>query len=288
MNKIQKNKIAKELKNKSILVTGGAGSIGSVLVKKLLEYPIQSVRVLDIDEHALARLKKKNNDARLRLLLGSILDSNRLDMAADQIDIIFHLAAIKNIEISEFNPIETIDTNVNGTVNIIKLLIKKNPSKFINISTDKAADPSTLYGNTKLLGEKVTSWAGNHIKKTKCGTIRFGNVRESRGNVFEIWNEEKNNNQPLSITNPSMKRYFINSKDVVDFILNGLTIVNMGEILIPKMKNFKIKTLANEISKSHKIIGLRQGEKLEEILLTEEEKHRSIEKENMWIIKPHK
>ena len=125
MNKIQKNKIAKELKNKSILVTGGAGSIGSVLVKKLLEYPIQSVRVLDIDEHALARLKKKNNDARLRLLLGSILDSNRLDMAADQIDIIFHLAAIKNIEISEFNPIETIDTNVNGTVNIIKLLIKK-------------------------------------------------------------------------------------------------------------------------------------------------------------------
>ena len=288
MNKIQKNKIAKELKNKSILVTGGAGSIGSVLVKKLLEYPIQSVRVLDIDEHALARLKKKNNDARLRLLLGSILDSNRLDMAADQIDIIFHLAAIKNIEISEFNPIETIDTNVNGTVNIIKLLIKKNPSKFINISTDKAADPSTLYGNTKLLGEKVTSWAGNHIKKTKCGTIRFGNVRESRGNVFEIWNEEKNNNQPLSITNPSMKRYFINSKDVVDFILNGLTIVNMGEILIPKMKNFKIKTLANEISKSHKIIGLRQGEKLEEILLTKEEKHRSIEKENMWIIKPHK
>ena len=288
MNKIQKNKIAKELKNKSILVTGGAGSIGSVLVKKLLEYPIQSVRVLDIDEHALARLKKKNNDARLRLLLGSILDSNRLDMAADQIDIIFHLAAIKNIEISEFNPIETIDTNVNGTVNIIKLLIKKNPSKFINISTDKAAEPSTLYGNTKLLGEKVTSWAGNHIKKTKCGTIRFGNVRESRGNVFEIWNEEKNNNQPLSITNPSMKRYFINSKDVVDFILNGLTIVNMGEILIPKMKNFKIKTLANEISKSHKIIGLRQGEKLEEILLTEEEKHRSIEKENMWIIKPHK
>jgi UDP-N-acetylglucosamine 4,6-dehydratase/5-epimerase len=288
MNKIQKNKITKELKNKSILVTGGAGSIGSVLVKKLLEYPIQSVRVLDIDEHALARLKKNNNDSRLRLLLGSILDSNRLDMAADQIDIIFHLAAIKNIEISEFNPIETIDTNVNGTVNIIKLLIKKNPSKFINISTDKAADPSTLYGNTKLLGEKVTSWAGNHIKKTKCGTIRFGNVRESRGNVFEIWNEEKNNNQPLSITNPSMKRYFINSKDVVDFILNSLTIMNMGEILIPKMKNFKIKTLANEISKSHKIIGLRQGEKLEEILLTEEEKHRAIEKENMWIVKPHK
>ena len=254
MNKIQKNKITKELKNKSILVTGGAGSIGSVLVKKLLEYPIQSIRVLDIDEHALAKLKKTNNDLRLKLLLGSILDSDRLDMASDQIDIIFHLAAIKNIEISEFNPIETIDTNVNGTVNMIRMLIKKNPSKFINISTDKAAEPSTLYGNTKLLGEKVTSWAGDHIKKTKCGTIRFGNVRESRGNVFEIWNEEKNNKKPLSITNPLMKRYFINANDVVDFILNSLTIIKIGEILIPKMKSFSIKTLANEISKSQKII----------------------------------
>ena len=287
MNKIQKNKITKELKNKSILVTGGAGSIGSVLVKKLLEYPIQSIRVLDIDEHALAKLKKTNNDLRLKLLLGSILDSDRLDMASDQIDIIFHLAAIKNIEISEFNPIETIDTNVNGTVNMIRMLIKKNPSKFINISTDKAAEPSTLYGNTKLLGEKVTSWAGDHIKKTKCGTIRFGNVRESRGNVFEIWNEEKNNKKPLSITNPLMKRYFINANDVVDFILNSLTIIKMGEILIPKMKSFSIKTLANEISKSQKIIGLRQGEKLEEKLLTDDEKNRAIEKKDMWIIKPY-
>ncbi len=287
MNKIQKNKITKELKNKSILVTGGAGSIGSVLVKKLLEYPIQSIRVLDIDEHALAKLKKKNKDLRLKLLLGSILDSNRLDMASEEIDIIFHLAAIKNIEISEFNPIETIDTNVNGTVNMIRMLIKKNPSKFINISTDKAAEPSTLYGNTKLLGEKVTSWAGDHIKKTKCGTIRFGNVRESRGNVFEIWNEEKNNKKPLSITNPLMKRYFINANDVVDFILNSLTIIKMGEILIPKMKSFSIKTLANEISKSQKIIGLRQGEKLEEKLLTDDEKDRAIEKKDMWIIKPY-
>jgi UDP-N-acetylglucosamine 4,6-dehydratase len=208
-------------------------------------------------------------------------------MAGDQIDIIFHLAAIKNIEISEFNPIETIDTNVNGTVNMIKMLIKNNPSKFINISTDKAVNPTTLYGNTKLLGEKVTSWAGDHIKKTKCGTIRFGNVRESRGNVFEIWNEEKNNNKPLSITNPMMKRYFINSNDVVDFILNSLSIIKMGEILIPKMESFSIKTLANQISKSHKIIGLRQGEKLEEKLLTDEEKHRAIERKDMWIIKPH-
>jgi FlaA1/EpsC-like NDP-sugar epimerase len=289
MKKIKQNPlIIKELKNKAILVTGGAGSIGSELVKKLLEYPIQSVRVLDIDEYALAKLNKKLNDSRLRILLGSVLDQKRIDMAGDGIDIIFHLAAIKNIEISEFNPIETIDTNVNGTVNMIQMLIKKKPKKFINISTDKAADASTLYGNTKQLGERLTSWAGVHIKETKSATVRFGNVIESRGNVFEIWNEEIKKMKPLSITDVTMMRYFIHVDEVIDFILNVLLKVKSGEIFIPKMENFNIKKLADKISKSQKIIGLRQGEKLEEILLNDNEKNNAIEEKNMWVIKPYK
>jgi UDP-N-acetylglucosamine 4,6-dehydratase len=288
MNKIQKESITKELKNKSILVTGGAGSIGSVLVERLLEFPVQSVRVLDIDEYALAKLNKKVKDHRLRILLGSILNQNRLDMAGNGIDIIFHLAAIKNIEISEFNPIETIDTNVNGTVKMIQMIIKNKPKKFINISTDKAADASTLYGNTKQLGERLTSWAGFHIKGTKSATIRFGNVIESRGNVFEVWDEEKKNKKPLSITEPSMERYFIHVDKVIDFILNTLLIVKLGEVFIPKMEKFNIKELADKISKSQKIIGLRQGEKLKEILLNDEEKSRSIEKKDMWIVIPYK
>ncbi len=289
MKKIKQNPlIIKELKYKTILVTGGAGSIGSELVKKLLEYPIQSVRVLDIDEYALAKLNKKLNDSRLRILLGSVLDQKRIDMAGDGIDIIFHLAAIKNIEISEFNPIETIDTNVNGTVNMIQMLIKKKPKKFINISTDKAADASTLYGNTKQLGERLTSWAGVHIKETKSATVRFGNVIESRGNVFEIWNEEIKKMKPLSITDVTMMRYFIHVDEVIDFILNVLLKVKSGEIFIPKMENFNIKKLADKISKSQKIIGLRQGEKLEEILLNDNEKNNAIEEKNMWVIKPYK
>jgi UDP-N-acetylglucosamine 4,6-dehydratase/5-epimerase len=285
---MKKDKITNELKNKSILVTGGAGSIGSTLVSKLLEYPIKSIRVLDIDEHALFKLNKKLKDSRLRILLGSILDQDRIDMAGDGVDIVFHLAAIKNIEISEFNPIETIDTNVNGTVNIVKMLIKKKPKIFINISTDKAADASTLYGNTKQLGERLTSWAGFHIKETKSATIRFGNVIETRGNVFEIWNEELKHNKPLSITEPLMKRYFIHSNEVVEFILNCTIIANMGEIFIPKMGLFTIKELANKISKKHKIIGLRQGEKLQEKLLSSEEELIAVKKSNMWVIKPFK
>ena len=134
----QDPKITKELKNKTILITGGAGSIGSLLTKKILQYPVHSVRILDINEHALFLLKREISDKRLRLLLGDIQDSERVEIAGNGTDIIFHVAAIKNIEISEFNPIETINTNVNGTANLIKMAIKNQLSKFVNISTDKA------------------------------------------------------------------------------------------------------------------------------------------------------
>jgi len=282
--KISKLNLIKELRNKTILVTGGAGSLGSVLTKRLMEYPVKAVRVLDMDEHALFKLRRSVNDSRLRLLLGSILDKERLEMAGNKVDVVFHLAAIKNIEISEFNPIETIDTNVNGTVNLIKMAMRNKPEKFINISTDKAAESSTLYGTTKQLSERLTSWAGVHIETTKFASIRFGNVIESRGNVFEIWNEELNENKPLSITDPSMERFFFHADEAVDFILQCLPLVNIGEIFVPKMKSYNIKKLAAEISKNHRHIGLRQGEKLKEILMTNTEKEMAEEREKMWII----
>jgi len=277
--------LSKILKDKVILVTGGAGSVGSALVRQLLEYPVKTVRVLDIDEHALFRLNRSINDSRLRLLLGTILDKERLDRAGNNADIIFHFAAIKNIEISEFNPIETIDTNINGTVNMIKMAINHKPAKFINISTDKAAEASTLYGTTKQLSERLTSWAGFHIETTKFATVRFGNVIETRGNVFEVWNEELKNNKALSITHPKMTRYFFHINEAVDFILRCLPLVNEGEIFVPKMRAYNIKDLATKISKKHRIIGLRQGEKLSEVLISEPEKELAEEKDDMWVIR---
>jgi len=287
MDKKTKAIIAKELKNKNILITGGAGSIGSVLVKEILQFPIRTVRVLDIDEHALFKLKRSINDSRLRLLLGSITDKERIEMAGYEVDIILHLAAIKNIEISEFNPIETIDTNVSGMINLLKMSMRNKPKKFLNISTDKAADASTLYGTTKQMCERLVSWAGIHIEKTKFSSVRLGNIMETRGNVFEIWNEERENNKPLSITDPKMERYFFHVNEAVDFIIGCIPIVNAGEIFIPKMKLYNIKDLASKISKKHKIIGLRQGEKLEEILITQEEEKNAEEKENMWIVRQY-
>ena len=282
-----RSNLIKELKNKTVLITGGAGSIGSALTKKLLEFPVRAVRVLDVNEHALFLLKRSVNDRRLRPFLGSILDQERVDMASNNVDIIIHTAAVKNIEITEFNPIETIEVNTIGTVNLIKTAIKIKPKKFLNISTDKAVEPTTLYGTTKQLSERLTSWAGATSITTKFATIRFGNVIESRGNVFEIWQNELKNNKPLSITDQSMRRYFFHLDEAVDAILESLPLIDKGEIIVPKMKVYSIKDLASKISKNHIVIGKRQGEKIFEVLLSKTERKNAIERKNMWIIKPY-
>jgi len=285
MKKKLKSGLVKELKGKVVLITGGAGSIGTVLTKKLLEYPVKAVRVFDVNEHALFTLKRSLKDVRVRPLLGSVLDLDRLEMAANGVDIIIHAAAIKNIEITEFNPIETIEVNSIGTVNLIKTVIRNKPKVFLNLSTDKAVEPTTIYGTTKQLGERLTSWAGVHVLSTKFGTVRFGNVIETRGNVFEIWKNEFENDQPLSITDSLMKRYFFHVDDAVNFILESMRLCNRGEIFVPKMKMEKVKNLATKISKKQKIIGTRQGEKLKEILITKDEKRIADERKDMWIIR---
>ena len=285
-NSSLENKLKKELSKKTILVTGGAGSIGSELVKKLLQYPVSIVRVLDINEHALFQLNRNTNDERYRPLLGSVSNLERLEMATKDVDIIIHMAAIKNIEISEFNPIETIEANVNGMVNMIKVIMKNKPSKFINISTDKAADPSTLYGSTKNLAEHLTNWGKSVMENdTEFASIRFGNVFETRGNVFEVWKDQIEQKKPITITDYKMRRYYFKKNDAINFILKCIPIINKGNIFIPKMKMYSMKDLASKYSKNHKIIGLRQGEKLSEILLSEEEKKNSIKTKDMWIIR---
>ena len=277
--------LVKEFKNKTILITGGAGSVGSAVVKRLLDYPVKQIRVIDTDEHSLFTLNRSLKNKKVRYLLGDILDSERIEMAGYNTDIVIHLAAIKNIEVTEYNPIETVNTNINGTINMIKMVTKNKPKKFLNISTDKAVEASTLYGSTKHLGERLISWAGIHLNPpTKFATARFGNVMETRGNVFEVWNDENYKNKPLSITHPSMERYFFHLNEAVEFVLACIPLINKGEIFVPKMKSFIVKDMANKISKKHKIIGLRQGEKMREILMTKKEEENSIEKKNLWII----
>lgn len=279
--------VTKFLRNKTVLITGGAGSVGSALVEKILKFPVKQVRILDINEHSLFQIQRAMNNKKLRVLFGSITDLERLEIALRGVDIVIHTAALKNIEITEFNALETININVNGTANLIKTAIKYEPSVFLNISTDKAASSSTLYGTTKEIGERLTSWAGTHFQSTKFASVRFGNVIETRGNVFEVWKKELENNKPLSITHPEMKRYFFHINEAVNFILKCLVVMKQGAVFVPKMKSYNIKELADKISKNQRIIGLRPGEKMEEILITEDEIKRAIKKDDMWIITPN-
>ena len=274
-----------ELKNKVILVTGGSGSIGSALVARLLKYPVKSVRVLDINEYELFNLQRLIDNPKLRLFLGSVDDKDRVEIACNGVDIIFHLAAAKNIEITEYNPIETINTNINGIINLIQMTIKNKPKKFINVSTDKAANPTTLYGSTKQISEQLTSWATT--KDTKFASVRFGNVLDTRGGVFELWQNQVKENKPLSITDVAMERFFIEKEKAITYILKCMILANDGEIFVPKLKLFKMIDLANAISKKHKIIGMRYGEKINEELLTQQEKRIAKETKEMWIIKQH-
>lgn len=287
MNQIIERKLKRLLKNKVVLVTGGAGSVGSVLVEKILNYPIKQIRVIDINEHALFQLQRNLNNQKLRVLFGSITDQDRIDIALRNVDIVIHTAALKNLEITEFNAFETININVNGTGNLIKMAIKHEPEIFINISTDKAAGSTTLYGTTKEIGERLTTWAGIHFQNTKFASVRFGNVIETRGNVFEIWNNEVKNNKPISITHPNMKRYFFHIEEAVDFILKSIIKIKQGAVFVPEMKSFSIKELADKVSKKQKVIGLRTGEKMEEILITDDERKNAIRKDGMWIINPN-
>ena len=217
--------------------------------------------------------------------MGSVDDSDRVEIAGNGVDIIFHLAAAKNIEITEYNPIETINTNISGIINLIKMTFKHKPKKFINLSTDKASNPTTLYGSTKQIAEQLTSWATTD--HTKFASVRFGNVLDTRGAVFELWKKEAENNKPLSITDKKMKRFFVEKEIAVKYILKCMLMANDGEIFVPKLQSFKIVDLANTISKKHKIIGLRYGEKLDELLITEQEKRIAEDTKEMWIIKQH-
>ena len=269
--------------NPKIVITGGLGYIGTELCKIYSGYSWND-QITVIDNRFISERVNQIRNWNMNFVQGDILDKDRMELAVLGTDIIIHTAALKNIEITEYNPIETIDVNVNGTINLIKSVIKNKPEIFINISTDKVAESSTLYGATKQLGERLTNWAGPHIHTTKFATVRLGNIIETRGNVFEVWNEQVQNKQPLTITDKKMKRYFFHMNEAIDFILRCMSLVNKGEIFVPKMKLYTITELASKISKNQKIIGPRQGEKLQEILITEDEKKISQEKTDMWII----
>jgi len=275
---------------KTILMTGGCGSFGQEFTEIVLKkHNPKSVRIYDNRELAEVEMERKFNDPRLRFFIGDVRDKNRLHRAMNGVDIVVHAAALKHVPICEYNPIEAVRTNIEGAINIIDAAIDNSVEKVMAISTDKAVHPINLYGATKLVAEKLfvqgNSYTGG--RKTKFSCARYGNVIGSSGSVVPLFFEQKKNGE-ITITDERMTRFWITLEQGIHFVIKCIELMKGGEIFIPKISSMKIIDLAQVIAPEakRKIIGIRSGEKLNEILLTEEEARHTKEFDNYFVIEP--
>jgi FlaA1/EpsC-like NDP-sugar epimerase len=294
----------KELKNfyeeKTILVTGGVGSIGSEIVRKALMFNPEAVRVLDSNETGLFDLEQELQSEKIRLFVGDVKDKERLRRAIEDVDIVFHAAALKHVPLCEYNPFEAVKTNVLGTQNLIDVAMGEEVEKFITISTDKAVNPINVMGATKLLAERLTVSANFYKgkRKTAFSCVRFGNVLYSRGSVLPLF-EEQIKKGFITLTESNMTRFIMNTFQAVELILKAAKIARGGEVFILKMPAVRIEDLAEVMIEKLapeygykpeeieiKIIGRRLGEKLYEELMTEEEAENAYEDEELFVVLP--
>lgn len=277
---------------KKILITGGTGSLGQALTKRLLKENIDTIRIFSRNETKQIEMETKISDNRLRFFVGDIRDYDRLVRAMEDIDYVFHAAALKHVPKIEYNPFESIKTNVIGSQNVIDACLKENVDKVVAIGTDKAVSPLNTYGATKLLMEKLFVSANNYFSKkhrTKFIAVRYGNVFGSSGSVIPKFIEQVKLNQKITITNPKMTRFSITMSEALDFIFNALKSGNGSEIFIPKLRAYSISDVKNAIMEifdynKEEEVGIRPGEKLHEILVNNEEVPYSWEYNNMYMI----
>ena len=263
------------MNNSKILLTGGTGSFGNKFVEMTLKkFNPKKIIIFSRDEMKQWHMSQKFNDSRLRFFLGDIRDKERLSRAADEVDIIIHAAALKIVPTAEYNPFESVKTNIIGAMNIIDVAIDKKVKKIISLSTDKACDPINFYGATKLASDKLFIAGNNYVgkKTTAFSIVRYGNVIGSRGSVIPFFLKLKNEKKRLTITDKKMTRFFTSLEDAVKMVWTGLKVMKGGEVYVLKNPSIKILDLARAIDKKPiKDIGIRPGEKINEVLISKEE-----------------
>ena len=278
--------------NKNILITGGTGSFGKKYTEILLEkYKPNKIIIFSRDELKQYEMAQDYNNKCMRYFIGDVRDAPRLQKAMRGVDFVIHAAALKHVPIAEYNPMECIKTNINGAQNVIDAAINNNVKKVIALSTDKAANPVNLYGATKLASDKLFVAANNLTgsQDTSFSVVRYGNVVGSRGSVIPYFKKLLNSNvSELPITDIRMTRFFITLSDGVNFVLKNFYRMSGGEIYIPKIPSMKIIDMANAIAPNieHKIIGIRPGEKLHEIMCPSDDSHLTLEFNDHYVIKP--
>ena len=282
--------------NKKILITGGTGSLGRALTKRLLAEKVDVIRIFSRNENKQVTMQSEFNDDRLRFLIGDIRDFARLQRALDGIDIVFHTAALKHVPVIEYNPFEAINTNVIGSRNVVEACLSENVEKVIGVGTDKAVSPLNTYGATKLLMEKLFVTASNYLSdknKTKFISLRYGNVLGSSGSVIPKFIEQIKSNKKITITDPGMTRFSITMDEAIDFILDSTIHGHGSEVFIPKLRSYKIddvKIVLQELlgNTGEEKIPVRQGEKFHETLINIDEARTTLESESKYIILQNK
>jgi UDP-N-acetylglucosamine 4,6-dehydratase len=278
-------------KNKVVLVTGGTGSFGKKFIEVMLnEYHPEKIIVFSRDELKQHEMRVKGfNHPSLRYFIGDVRDYPRLKRAFEGVNFVVHAAALKQVPACEYNPMEAVKTNVLGSSNVIDAALDTNVERVIALSTDKAVNPINLYGATKLAAEKLFIQSNAYAagKKARFSCVRYGNVVGSRGSVVPIFLQQKSNGT-ITITDDRMTRFWISLEQGVRFVIRCLEEMRGGEVFVPKIASMKVKDLAAAIAPQAKIeiIGIRPGEKLHEVLISEDEARTVVEMKDMYVVQP--
>jgi UDP-N-acetylglucosamine 4,6-dehydratase len=278
--------------DKSILITGGTGSFGKQYVKTILaRYRPRKVIVYSRDELKQFEMEQDFHQECMRYFIGDVRDRDRLIQAMNGVDFVIHAAALKQVPAAEYNPMECIKTNIHGAENVIHAALANNVEKVIALSTDKAANPINLYGATKLVSDKLFVAANNVAGgyRTRFSAARYGNVVGSRGSVVPFFKKQiANGSDHLPITDAAMTRFWITLQQGVDFVLKNLERMHGGEIFVPKIPSVRVVDLARAMAPNlpHKIVGIRPGEKLHEVMCPADDSHLTLEFADHYVIKP--
>jgi len=285
-----------DLNNKTVFVTGGTGSFGRQFVRTVLQhFKLQRLIIFSRDElkqyEMQAALEAEFGHRELRFFIGDVRDVDRLEMAMRGVDYVIHAAALKQVPTAEYNPIECIRTNVYGAENIVTAALRCKVAKVLALSTDKAASPINLYGASKLASDKIFI-ASNNLSGdigTRFSVVRYGNVLGSRGSVVPLFQKlVREGVKEIPITDPRMTRFWITLEQGIEFVLSGMEMMQGGEIFVPKIPSMRVTDLANVLAPGvrHRVVGIRPGEKLHEIMITTDDARRTIEMEDRYVIQP--
>src|SRR3989304_6768377 len=278
--------------DKKILITGGTGSLGTSLTKKLLETNVNTIRIFSRDEWKQVQMSSSIKDDRLRFFIGDVRDKERLSRAMENIDIVIHAAALKHVPIAEYNPFEAVKTNVYGSQNVIDACLNNNIEIALAIGTDKAVSPLNTYVATKLLMERLfvsaNFYKGKHRTKFLC--VRYGNVLGSRGSVVPSFINQIKSSKKITITDPEMTRFNIVMKQALELIFRALDTGSGGEVFIPKLQAYKVGDLKDVIIELMNVdvatenIPIRPGEKFHEVLINKDEIKNTYQTNDDYII----